>query len=104
MKVINFSKSYLFSVSKKISFFQQIFINKTFVKLVLNTNQSNMILFSDVDKHMAERITEQQKTFTDHVQSLKDIEENIELSLGEFALTMKQLLPQTVLELKTIRN
>ncbi|XP_063407993.1 uncharacterized protein LOC134691398 isoform X2 [Mytilus trossulus] len=58
----------------------------------------------EVDKKMVLRLTEQQKSFTNNVQSLKDTEEDIELSLGEFALTMKQILPQGVLELKTIRE
>lgn len=58
----------------------------------------------DTDRQVVERIIEQQKAFSEHVQYLKDVGEKIELSLGEFALTMKQLLPQGVLELKTIKE
>lgn len=53
---------------------------------------------------MVQRIAQQQKAFTDHVQSLKETEEDIEMSLGEFALTMKQILPHGVLELKTFKE
>lgn len=58
----------------------------------------------DVDKNMVERIVKQQKTFTDHVQDLKDIEIKIETDLGAFIMIMKQLLPQSLLELKTIKD
>ena len=53
---------------------------------------------------MVERIVKRQKTFTDHVQDLKDIEIKIETDLGEFIMIMKQLLPQSLLELKTIKD